>query len=69
MMTAMGYPTYYPDVSSDYILLPSSVFLGLRIPPFSQGLEEAMGNNYYTVNPSYIKSMIGVTFFFAREKQ
>ena len=39
-----------------------------RIPSF-QGKEEAMGNNYYTVNPSYIKSMIGVTFFFAREKQ
>ena len=38
-----------------------------RIPSF-KGKEEAMGNNYYTVNPSYIKSMIGVTFFFrARE--
>ena len=38
-----------------------------RIPSF-QGKEEAMGNNYYTVNPSYIKSMIGVTFFFSRAR-
>ena len=39
-----------------------------RIPSF-QGKEEAMGNNYYTVNPSYIKSMIGVkNFFRARER-
>jgi len=45
MMTAMGYPTHYPDVSSDYILLPSSSSVLFLESLLSSRKEEAMGNN------------------------
>ena len=49
MMTAMGYPTYYPDVSSDYILPHCSVFLGLQLPLIEDSFKAKRRRQWETI--------------------